>query len=60
LILKNKNWPNDSRIDYKTPSSLVELIEMHMELMKELKEFERYNCEHVIDSFFIKKNYVHL
>jgi hypothetical protein len=47
LIFKNKNWPNDFRIDYKTPSSLVELIEMHMELMKELKEFEGYNCEHV-------------
>jgi hypothetical protein len=37
----NKNWSNDLRIDYKTFSSLVELIEVDGELEKELKEFER-------------------
>jgi hypothetical protein len=40
LIFVNKNWSNDFRIDYKTFSSLMELIEVDGELEKELKEFE--------------------
>jgi len=43
--------------DCKTPSSLVKIIEMHVELVEELKEFEGYNvnmwnCDRFI---FIKK-----
>jgi hypothetical protein len=40
LIFVNKNWPNDPKINYKPLSSLVELIEIAVDLEKELEEFE--------------------
>jgi len=41
LILVNKNWPNDLRVGYKSPSSLIEFIEMDANLEEELEEFEK-------------------
>jgi hypothetical protein len=40
LIFVNKNWPNDPKISYKSPFSLVELIEIDVDLEKEIEEFE--------------------
>ncbi len=40
-IFVNKNWPNDYKVDYKTPFNLVKLIEMDMEFEEQLKNFER-------------------
>jgi len=36
----NKNWPNDPRMGYKSPSSLVDFIESDFNLEKEFEEFE--------------------
>jgi hypothetical protein len=36
----NKSWRNDPRIGYKSPSSLVELINIDVDLQKEIEEFE--------------------
>jgi hypothetical protein len=41
LIFVNKNWPNDLRVGYKSPSNLIEFIEMDENLEEELEEFER-------------------
>jgi len=40
LIFVNKNWPNDPRIGYKSPSSLVDLIETHVDLEEELEDLK--------------------
>jgi hypothetical protein len=40
LIFVNKNWPNDSRIGWKSPCNLVEFLEKDVDLEEELKEFE--------------------
>jgi hypothetical protein len=40
LIFVSKNWPNDSRIGCKSPSSLVDFIESNLNLEEELEEFE--------------------
>jgi hypothetical protein len=40
IDLCHKNWHNDSRISCKFLSSLVDLIETHVNLEKELEEFE--------------------
>jgi hypothetical protein len=40
LIFINKNWPNDSRIGYKSPSSLVDFVETDLILEEELEKFE--------------------
>jgi hypothetical protein len=40
LIFVNKSWPNDPRIGCKSPSSLVELINIDVDLEKEIEEFE--------------------
>ncbi len=42
LIFINKNWPNDPRICCKSPSSLVEFMEMDGDLEKKLEEFESF------------------
>jgi hypothetical protein len=39
LIFVNKNWPNDSRVDCKPLSNLVELIEKDLDY-EELEDFE--------------------
>ncbi len=36
----NKNWPNDPRIGYKSPSYLVELLAKDVDLEEELEKFE--------------------
>ncbi len=36
LIFVNKNWPNDLKIDYKSPFNLVELIENNTKLEEQL------------------------
>ncbi len=36
----SKNWPNDAKVGYKSPSDLVEFIEMDEQLEEELQEFE--------------------
>jgi hypothetical protein len=36
----SKNWSNDSRIDCKPPSNLVELIEKDLNFEEELEKFE--------------------
>ncbi len=41
LIFVNKNWPNDPRISCKSSFSLIDVIEMDVNLEKDLKEFER-------------------
>jgi len=38
--LISKNWPNDAKVGYKSPSDLVEFIEMDEQLEEELQEFE--------------------
>ncbi len=40
LIIVNKNWFNDPRIDCNSPSSLVELIETNVISKEQLEEFE--------------------
>jgi hypothetical protein len=40
LIFVNKNWSNDSRIDCKPPSNLVELIEKNLNFEEELQKIE--------------------
>jgi hypothetical protein len=35
-----ENWLNDPKVDCITPFNLMESIEMHIELEKELKKFE--------------------
>ncbi len=40
LIFVNKNWPNDPRIGYKSPSNLLEFFEKDMDLKEELEKFE--------------------
>ncbi len=41
LIFVNTNWPNDPRIGCKSPSSLVELFETHVDLENHFEEFEK-------------------
>jgi len=36
----SKNWSNDSRIDSKPPSNLLELIEKDLNFEEELEKFE--------------------
>jgi hypothetical protein len=36
----NKNWPNDTRIGYKSPSSLADFIENDLNLKEEFEKFE--------------------
>ncbi len=36
----NKNWPNDTRVGCKVPSSMIELIEFWVHLEDELNDFE--------------------
>jgi hypothetical protein len=38
--LISKNWPNDAKVGYKSPSDLVEFIETDEQLEEELQEFE--------------------
>jgi hypothetical protein len=40
LIFVNKNGPNDPRVSYKSPSSLVDLIEIDLNLEEEFEKFE--------------------
>jgi hypothetical protein len=40
IDLCHKNWHNDPRIGCKSLSSLVDLIETHVSLEKELEDFE--------------------
>jgi hypothetical protein len=39
-LWKNKNWPNDVKVDCKAPSNLVELIDSEINLKDKLNEFE--------------------
>jgi hypothetical protein len=41
LIFVNKNWPNDSKIGCKSPSSLVYLIETDLSLEQDFEKFEK-------------------
>ncbi len=63
LIFINKNWPNDPRIYCKSPSSLVEFMEMDGDLEKGLEEFESsfermklWICEVVRNKYLLSKN----
>ncbi len=40
LIFLSKNWPNDSKIECKASSNLVEIIEMDGDLEEELEQLE--------------------
>jgi hypothetical protein len=40
FIFVDKNWSNDCSIHFKSPSNLVELIEIKIKLEKEVKECE--------------------
>ncbi len=40
LIFVKKNWPNDLRIRCKSHSSLIDIIEIDVNLDEELEEFE--------------------
>jgi hypothetical protein len=40
LIFVSKNWPNDARVDYKSPSDLAKFIAMDEQFKKKLQEFE--------------------
>ncbi len=40
LIFINKNWPNDPRIGWKSPSNLVKFLERDVDLKEEFEEFE--------------------
>ncbi len=40
LIFVNKNWPNDPKIECKSPFNLLEFLERDMDLEKELEKFE--------------------
>ncbi len=42
MIFVSKNWPSDIRIGCKSPSSLVEFIDIDGDLEEELKEFEGF------------------
>jgi len=39
-LCKKKHWPNDVRIGYKSPFSMVDFIETNVKLEEELEEFE--------------------
>jgi hypothetical protein len=52
LILASKNWSNDIRASWKSPSDLVEFIEMDEQLEEELQKFEgeiwmRWNSKYI-------------
>jgi hypothetical protein len=49
----NKNWPNDLRRGCKSPSSLVELIEINVDFKKELNFFEGTFEKDEVMEFFI-------
>ncbi len=53
LIFVNTNWPNDLRIGCKSPSSLVELFETHVDLKKDFEEFEGAFERDVVMEFLI-------
>ncbi len=36
----NQNWPNDAKASFKTPNSLVNLIDFELNWEHELNEFE--------------------
>jgi hypothetical protein len=36
----SKNWPSDPRVGYKSPSNLVELIQINLDFEDELEKFE--------------------
>jgi hypothetical protein len=40
LIFINKNWPNDPRIGWKSPSNLVKFLERDVDLKEEFEVFE--------------------
>jgi hypothetical protein len=37
LIFVNKKWPSDPKISYKSPSSLVDLIEIDLNLQEKFE-----------------------
>jgi hypothetical protein len=41
LIFMSKNWPNDSRIDFKPPSNLVEMIQKDLDFEEFESSFEQ-------------------
>jgi hypothetical protein len=41
FIFVNKNWPNDPKIRCKSPSNLLEFLEMDIDLEEECEEFGR-------------------
>jgi hypothetical protein len=36
----SKNWPSDPRVGYKSPSNLVELIQINLDFEDKLEKFE--------------------
>ncbi len=36
----SKKWPSDPRVGYKSPSNLVELIQINLDFEDELEKFE--------------------
>ncbi len=40
MIFVSKNWPNDLKVGCKSPSNLVEFIEVNWDLEKGLEQFE--------------------
>ncbi len=40
FIFMSKNWPSDPRVGYKSPSNLVELIQINLDFEDELEKFE--------------------
>ncbi len=46
----SKNWPSDSKVGYKLPSNLVELIQIDLSFKKELDKFEdSFEWDEVMD-----------
>jgi hypothetical protein len=41
LFFVNKNWLNDCRVGCKSSTNLLELIGIHVDLEKELEQFEK-------------------
>jgi len=40
IIFVSKNWHSDHRVDYSSPFSLIELIEVDLALEEELEQYE--------------------
>ncbi len=55
----SKNYPNDPRIDCKSPSNLVELIEKDLDFEEELEKIEgSFKQDDLLNIFFFCRIYL--